>query len=59
MSYVDGYLVPVPIEKKQEYIEQAVLMADVFKEYGAIEIYENWVMMSPKGRSLHSLKPSN
>ena len=49
MSYVDGYLVPVPVDKKQEYIEQALLMADVFKEYGAIEIYENWADDVPEG----------
>ena len=49
MSYVDGYLIPVPIEKKEEYIEQARIMADVFKEYGAIEIYENWGDDVPEG----------
>ena len=38
MAYVDGYVVPVPLEKKQAYIELAEWMAPIFKEYGAIEV---------------------
>ena len=49
MSYVDGYVVPVPDANKQEYIEQAKIMAAVFKEYGAQEIYENWADDVPEG----------
>lgn len=49
MSYVDGYIVPVPVEKKEQYIEQAKTMAGVFKEYGAVEVYENWADDVPEG----------
>jgi len=49
MSYVDGYLVPVPTENKEKYIEQAKMMAGVFKEYGALEICENWGDDIPEG----------
>ena len=49
MSYVDGYLIPVPNENKALYIDQAEIMAKVFKEYGALEIYENWGDDVPEG----------
>lgn len=49
MSYVDGYIIPVPKENKQLYIEQAKTMATVFKENGAQEIYENWGNDVPQG----------
>ena len=50
MSYVDGYVIPVPNKNKEQYIEQAQYMAAVFKEYGAIEIYENWGDDVPEGK---------
>ena len=49
MSYVDGYIIPVPTENKEKYIEQAKEMAEVFKEYGATEIWENWADDVPEG----------
>ncbi|WP_144393361.1 DUF1428 domain-containing protein [Pleionea sediminis] len=49
MSYVDGYVIPVPAENKEKYIEQAKFMASVFKEYGVSEIYENWGDDVPEG----------
>ncbi len=49
MSYVDGYIVPVPVENKQKYIAQAEKMAEVFKEYGAIEVVESWADDVPEG----------
>jgi len=49
MSYVDGYLVPVPTENKEKYIEQAESMAKVFKEYGALEVCEHWADDVPEG----------
>lgn len=49
MSYVDGYVIPVPKANKEAYIEQAKLMAQVFKENGAVEIYENWADDVPEG----------
>ena len=49
MSYVDGYVIPVPVKNKDLYIEQARIMAEVFKEYGASEIRENWADDVPEG----------
>jgi len=49
MSYVDGYVIPVPKENKAAYIEQAKLMATVFKEHGALEVCENWADDVPEG----------
>lgn len=49
MSYIDGYVIPVPADNKQAYIDQAKTMAGVFKEYGAVEIYENWGDDVPDG----------
>lgn len=49
MSYVDGYIIPVPAENKQKYIDQAKMMAGIFKEFGALEIYENWGDDVPDG----------
>ncbi|MDX1391413.1 MAG: DUF1428 domain-containing protein [Rheinheimera sp.] len=49
MSYVDGYVIPVPTKNKEKYIAQAKLMADVFKQYGALAICENWADDVPEG----------
>ncbi|MEE4244847.1 MAG: DUF1428 domain-containing protein [Kangiellaceae bacterium] len=50
MTYVDGYVIPVPTKNKELYIEQARTMAEVFKEHGVIEIYENWGDDVPQGK---------
>lgn len=34
MSYVDGFVIPVPKDKKEAYREMAAKAAPVFKEYG-------------------------
>ncbi len=50
MSYVDGYVVPVPLEKKEEYLKQSRSLIPVYKEYGVLEIYENWGDDVPEGK---------
>ncbi len=40
MSYVDGYVLAIPISNKEKYIEMAKLMAGIFKEHGALEVVE-------------------
>ena len=35
MSYIDGFVVPVPNDKKTAYREVATKMAEYFKELGA------------------------
>lgn len=50
MSYVDGFVVPVPTGKKQAYREMAAKAASVFKEYGATRIVECWGDNVPDGK---------
>ncbi|GAM60317.1 hypothetical protein JCM19232_650 [Vibrio ishigakensis] len=49
MQYVDGFLAAVPTDKKQEYIEHASMAAEVFRDYGAIRLVENWGDDVPDG----------
>ncbi|NVK89016.1 MAG: DUF1428 domain-containing protein [Gammaproteobacteria bacterium] len=56
MSYVDGYVIPVPIDKKQQYIEQASLIATIFKQAGALEVVENWADDVPAGELTSFIK---
>ncbi|CCQ12598.1 protein of unknown function DUF1428 [Pseudoalteromonas luteoviolacea B = ATCC 29581] len=49
MPYVDGYLLAVKTNKKQEYIKLAIDVAAIFKEYGALSVVENWGEDIPDG----------
>ena len=42
MSYIDGFVVAVPIAKKQEYVEHAKLGDSVFMDFGATRVIECW-----------------
>jgi uncharacterized protein YbaA (DUF1428 family) len=50
MQYVDGYLIPVPNAKRDEYIALAKKSAEVFKDCGAISITECWGDDVPPGK---------
>jgi uncharacterized protein YbaA (DUF1428 family) len=50
MSYIDGYVVPVPTSKKQAYREMASKAASVFKEHGALRVVECWGDDIPDGK---------
>ncbi|HEY0838982.1 MAG TPA: DUF1428 domain-containing protein [Vulgatibacter sp.] len=50
MSYVDGFVVAVPAEKKAAYREIAAKGAVLFKEYGATRIVEAWGDDVPAGK---------
>jgi uncharacterized protein YbaA (DUF1428 family) len=50
MSYIDGFVIPVPSGKKQAYIEMAAKAAPMFKEYGATRIVECWGDDVPDGK---------
>jgi len=50
MNYVDGFVVAVPTAKKDAYLEQATLAAQVFKECGALEVVECWGDDVPEGK---------
>ena len=50
MSYVQGFVVPVPKAKKEAYIKLAMASAPIFQEYGAVRIVENWSETTPDGK---------
>jgi uncharacterized protein YbaA (DUF1428 family) len=50
MSYVDGFVIPVPNDKKGAYREMASQAVPLFKEYGALQIVECWGDDLPPGK---------
>lgn len=56
MTYVDGFLVAVPIENKEAYRAMAEKAAVVFKDHGALSLVECWGDDLPEGKvnSMHS-----
>lgn len=42
MSYIDGFLVPVPAGKKDAYFKLAQEAAQVFRDHGALRVVEAW-----------------
>jgi uncharacterized protein YbaA (DUF1428 family) len=51
MSYIDGFVIPVPAGKKQAYREVAAKAAPIFKEHGASRIVECWGDDVPDGKT--------
>ena len=51
MSYVQGFVVPVPSKNKQAYKELATKAAEVFQEYGAEHVVECWGAEVPEGKT--------
>jgi uncharacterized protein YbaA (DUF1428 family) len=49
-GYTDGFVVPVPSEKKADYQALAQRMAGKFKEYGAVRVLEAWGDDVPNGK---------
>ena len=50
MSFVDGYVIAVPNEKKDAYIKLAEESAKIFKDSGALSVVENWASDVPEGK---------
>ena len=49
MAYVDGFLIPVPTANKEKYLAFSKKWMPMFKEWGALMIYECWGDDVPKG----------
>jgi uncharacterized protein YbaA (DUF1428 family) len=50
MSYIEGFVIPVPLEKKDDYLRVASDVASIFKEWGATRIVECWGDDVPDGK---------
>jgi uncharacterized protein YbaA (DUF1428 family) len=50
MTYVDGYVVPVPTASRDRYRRVAETAAAVFKENGALTVVECWGDDVPEGK---------
>jgi uncharacterized protein YbaA (DUF1428 family) len=50
MSYIDGFVIPVPAAKKEAYRKHATEAAAFFREYGATHIVECWGDDVPDGK---------
>lgn len=50
MSYIDGFVIPVPLEKKQAYIKMAQKAQAIYLEYGALRVVEAWGDDLQKGK---------
>jgi uncharacterized protein YbaA (DUF1428 family) len=42
MSYMDGFVIPVPKGNKEKYREVAAFAAPIFIEHGALRVVECW-----------------
>ncbi|QDA36812.1 DUF1428 domain-containing protein (plasmid) [Paracoccus liaowanqingii] len=42
MTYVSGFVVPVPNDRKEDYRKMAADAAAMFRDYGALEMMEAW-----------------
>lgn len=49
-GYLDGVIVPVPTDKKDEYTAFCKVAADVFTEYGATRVMDCWGDDVPDGK---------
>ena len=50
MSYIDGFVTPVPAGKKAAYQDMCTNAAKIFKEYGATRVVECWGDDVPDGK---------
>lgn len=51
MSYVTGYVIPVPESAKDEYMKAAEIMGALMLKYGATRVVENWGASVPDGKN--------
>lgn len=49
MSYVDGFVAAVPNANREKYLKFATITAAIFKDHGALKVFENWGDDVPQG----------
>lgn len=49
MSYIDGFVAPVPNANREAYRKHAADAAAIFKDHGATEVVECWADDVPQG----------
>lgn len=54
MSYIDGYLVPVPHANKDAYIALAKKTGAVLLDYGALSVTESWIDQEGDDAKFHA-----
>ncbi len=47
--YINTYVLAVPENKKEEYTRKAQMFAEIARDFGALEIFENWELEVPDG----------
>ena len=57
MAYIDGFVIAVPTENKQKFIEHANLGDGVFMDHGAKRIFECWQEDVPQGKTTDFFGP--
>jgi uncharacterized protein YbaA (DUF1428 family) len=50
MSYIDGFVVPVPADKKEAYRKLATEASAIYLEHGATQVVECWGDDVPDGK---------
>ena len=50
MTYVDGFIVPVPTANRDAYCKVAEMAAGIFKQCGALSVVECWGDDVPEGK---------
>ncbi|RPH45438.1 MAG: DUF1428 domain-containing protein [Burkholderiales bacterium] len=50
MPYVDGFVLAVPVAKRDAYFELATKAAAVFRKHGALRVVECWSDDVPEGK---------
>jgi len=50
MSYIDGFVIPVPADRKQAFRDLAEKTAPIFKDHGALRVVECWGDDIPDGK---------
>ncbi len=56
MDYIDGFVAAVPTENKQDYIKHAKLVAQCFKDCGAVRVIDCWGDDVPEGKTTSFIK---